>query len=124
MDRLSFIENSLAKGRFKQQCPATATIAFKQLSGRRVRFFWDAVDQAQGYRALYTRNLDYLPIDAIDLGNVKESTVQLEAGVTHAIAIQAYNSSCTGNMSPTLKSLSANSNGPDGEIGVADAEPD
>ncbi len=99
----AFVENSIQRGRFKQQCPATANVAYEQLSGRRVRFYWDAVDQARGYQVLYTSNLGYLPIESIDLGDITETIVQLEAGVTHALAIQAYNTDCTGNMSPVLQ---------------------
>lgn len=99
----SFIKNSIDRGRFKQQCPATANLAYEQLSGNRVRFFWDAVDQAQGYRTLYSSNLGYVPIESIDVGNITEAIVHLEAGVTHALAIQAYNANCTGNMSRPLE---------------------
>ena len=99
----SFVEDSIHRGRFKQQCPATANVAYEQLGGRRARFYWDAVDEAQGYRVLYTSNLGYLPIESVDLGNITETIVQLDAGVTHALAIQAYNTNCTGKMSPVLE---------------------
>jgi len=94
-----FIEASFAKGQFAQLCPAKAEIKFERLSATRVRFYWEEINQASGYKALYTTALGYEPIQVVDLGNIREATVELQSGVTYSLALQAYNDDCTGSMS-------------------------
>lgn len=97
-----FIEGSIAKGKFAQRCPARAELRFEQLDGTRVRFFWDAIDQAEGYRMLATAALGYEPIQVFDLAGVREITVELDIGTTYSLSLQGYNAECTGAMSRPL----------------------
>lgn len=94
-----FIATNLARGQFVQQCPARANLQYEKLSATRLRFYWDPVYQAGGYNVLYTPALGYEPIQSIDIGNITEAVVDLTLGETYALAIQAYNTDCTGSMS-------------------------
>ena len=94
-----FIEESIAKGAFAQRCPSKAELKFEQLDGSQVRFFWDEIDKAQGYRILATSAVGYEPIQAFDLGDVLELTAELVLGATYSLALQGYNADCTGAMS-------------------------
>lgn len=94
-----FIEQSIAKGEFAQRCPSKAELKFEQLSGSSIRLYWSEIDKAEGYKILATAALGYEPIQAIDLGDVLELSVELELGTTYSLALQGYNSQCTGKMS-------------------------
>lgn len=104
-----FIDESIAKGQFAQQCPAKASLKVEKLAGTSRRFYWDEVYQAEGYRALFTTAVGYEPIQVVDLGNTVEIVTDLQAGVTYSLALQAYNSSCTGVMSRPI-SVTAETN--------------
>jgi len=97
-----FIEESIAQGKFAQVCPASAELKFEQLTGSAVRFYWDEIDQADGYQILATPALGYQPIQAFDLGNVLEYSAELVVGTTYSLSLQGYNAECTGAMSPPI----------------------
>ncbi len=98
-EQRDFIESSISKGKFAQQCPAKTVLKHEKLSKTQVRFYWDEIYQAEGYRVLFTTALGYEPIQSVDLGNITEVSVNLEPDTTYSLALQAYNSSCTGVMS-------------------------
>ncbi len=97
-----FIEENIRKGEFAQRCPAKAYLNFEQLDGAMVRFYWDEIDKAEGYRILATASLGYEPIQTFDLGDSLEITAELEIGTTYSLSLQGYNSECTGIMSAPL----------------------
>lgn len=97
-----FIEQSIAKGKFAQRCPAKADLNFEQLAGSQVRLYWDEIDQAEGYTILATTAQGYEPIQTLDLGNTLELTVELDIGTSYSLSIQGYNAECTGVMSTPI----------------------
>ncbi|GJM14045.1 MAG: hypothetical protein DHS20C12_24480 [Pseudohongiella sp.] len=97
-----FIEESIAQGAFAQICPSKSELEFEQLSGTEVRFYWDEVNQAEGYQVLFTPSLGYEPIQTFDLGADLEFTAELAVGKTYSLSLQAYNSQCTGSMSSPI----------------------
>lgn len=98
-----FINRSLARGLFARQCPTIPSLRYEILAGTRVRFYWDRIYQVEGYKVLYTTALGYQPIVSIDIGNISEAIVNLAPGTTYSVALQAYNSECTGMMSAPVE---------------------
>ena len=98
----AFIEESIAKGEFAQVCPSSAELKFEQLSGSGVRFYWDEIDKADGYKLLVTPELGFQPIQSFDLGDVHEYSAELEVGTSYSFSLQGYNSECTGSMSSPI----------------------
>ena len=72
---------------------------FEQLAGSEIRFYWDEIDKADGYKILVTSALGYEPIQSFDVGDVLELSVELEIGTTYSLSLQGYNGECTGLMS-------------------------
>lgn len=103
-----FIEQSIAQGEFAQLCPSKAELDFEQLEGSKVRFYWDEIDKAEGYKILATPALGYAPIQSFDLGDVLEFSAQLEIGATYSLSLQGYNSQCTGPMSSAISIIFEN----------------
>lgn len=97
--QMDFISTSIAQGQFDQQCPAQANLRYEKLTPTRVRFYWDAIHQAAGYKVLYTTALGYVPIQSVDVGNLTKAIVDLNPGATYSVAMQGYNMNCTGTMS-------------------------
>jgi len=92
----NFVSESETQILFDQSCPRRPNLQFERLGETEVRFYWNDITGADGYRVLFTTQEGYIPIESADIGNLTEATANLEPGVSYGISILAYNETCTG----------------------------
>jgi hypothetical protein len=93
------MDSVMIEHQFDQVCPPAVAMNYEEIAEGRFRFYWSEADGVEGYKVLYTTARGYEPVQSLDIGLINEVTADLAPGVTYSLALQAYNSSCTGPMS-------------------------
>lgn len=97
-----FIDSTIAKGVFDRQCPGTTSIEAEPTGFLLAQFQWEPIENAEGYSIVFTPALGQVPVQSVNVGNITSLEVELEPLVTYSLAVQGYNSQCTGPLSETL----------------------
>ena len=94
----SFLENIIAEGNYKYLCPAKPVLTVRYPQTNQAELSWPAVSNADGYKLLYTERLGYEPIKTLDVRGLTKVTTPLDASKDYTVALMAYNSNCTSEM--------------------------
>jgi hypothetical protein len=97
-----FIEKTLITADFNKQCPVTPKLEITYTGGNGIRLDWNAVGNADGYTLHYTTREGYSTIKTVDMLNNRTLTVDISPSVRYTVAVMAYNSSCTSQLSEPL----------------------